>query len=126
MYVDELSAVSDTLISLACMCGFDLHSNQVDLPRIQFPCLENIDVWCKSETDLKFIINILENSIPSSGHRFLKKLNLFHDPSLLVSTNYGNFSTSLSNVIKVSTCFSNCSGFIRIESVGIATQSLCH
>jgi hypothetical protein len=126
MSVDELSAVSGTLISLTCEGGFNL-PEQADIPLLQFPRLENVDVWCKNASDLQFIATLLENSIPSSGHGLLKKLELVHPPavpSISFADTEQLLKMSLTKVIKVSTWFYNCSGFTRIEHVDFAFLSI--
>jgi hypothetical protein len=133
MTFDELSAVSDKLISLTCKGGIELPPDQADLPFLQFPNLENVDVRCKNDSDLHFIASILVNSIPSSGRQSLKKLDLNYELYLnyasLLSSDADTdqlLSTSLTKVIKVSTCFPNCSGFIRVERVENIARSQCH
>jgi hypothetical protein len=127
MSVDELSAVSNTLISLTCRDGFELPPNQADIPLLQFLRLENVDVRCKNVSDLQFILSLLENSIPSSGHGFLKKLELLQPPSVTSISSADTeqlLNMSLTKVIKVSTWFYNCSGFTGIEHVDFAFLSI--
>jgi hypothetical protein len=121
MTFDELSAVSDKLISLTCKGGIELPPDQADLPFLQFPRLENVVIWCKNASDLQLIATILENSISSSGHNFLKKLYLSSLSSDAYT--YQLLSTSLTKVIKVSTWFPNCSVFIRVERFDLVLQS---
>jgi hypothetical protein len=114
MTVGELSAVSGKLISLTCGDGFYLPA-QADLSLLQFSRLELVYVRCQNDSDLQFIMNIIENS---SGCDFLKKLKLFLDIDLS--------TTSLIKIIEVSNYFYNCSGFIRVDKAGVITQSIIH
>jgi hypothetical protein len=69
-----------------------LNHGQVDIHLLQFPRVEKVDVWNLNDSDLQFIITLLENSIPSSGRGFLKKLKF----------SYSSTVSILSSVIEVS------------------------
>jgi hypothetical protein len=112
---DELSAVSPNLLSLSSGGGLNIDTFQIDLPLLSFPRLENVEIYSKNDSNLHFIIKILENSLSSSIRRVgsLKSLRLYRSTfqgtrlNLLEGTistvDYGQLRTSLNNIIEV--CF---------------------
>jgi hypothetical protein len=115
MSFDELSAVSKYLVSLTCMKGFDIDTAQVDISSLRYPRLEKVKVESEKDSDLQFIANVLENSIPQ-GRVFLKSLVLRH---IIVATedssvDYSQLSASLVKIIQVWILLSNEEGISRI------------
>jgi hypothetical protein len=107
MSFDELSAVSKKLGSLICLKGFDFDTSQFDVSSLIFPSLKEVKVVSENESDLKFIVNVLENSIPQ-GRGFLKSLVVRRSLSIHPSTNPSvQLSTSLINIIEVRISLSN-------------------
>jgi hypothetical protein len=116
--VDELSEVSDklislNLISLTCEDGFELPGQA--FPLLRFPHLENVEIDTIA-SDLQFtvfILDILENSIPSSGCGLLKKLYL----DLGEVRDMSRITTSLIKVIEVRSYCYNIEDIARVERV---------
>jgi hypothetical protein len=104
MSFDELSAVSNNLVTLECGSGFDFDTSIFDPAVLVFPCLENVVVEAKKYSDLQLILTILDNSIPQ-GRGCLKKLQLRYSPSTTSDDNtfvdHGLLTTSLINAIEV-------------------------
>jgi hypothetical protein len=107
MTFDELSEVSDKLVSLTCNGGLLINHNQVEMHLMRFPRLEEVVIRGMDESDLKFIISILEDSIPTSDRRFLKNLDLDLSQSIfsLSSIDCQKLSSSLIKVIEVRVWF---------------------
>jgi hypothetical protein len=72
---DELSAISKNLVSLTCLKGFDFSTAQVDISSLIFTRLKKVRVESENYSELNFIVNVLENSIPQ-GQGFLESLCL--------------------------------------------------
>jgi hypothetical protein len=110
MSFEELSAVSKNLVSLACLKGFDFDAAQVDISPLIFPFLEKFMVESEKDSDMQFIANVLENSIPQ-GRVFLKRLVLKYlrsaQPSYISSVEYAHLSTSLIKIIQVRILLAN-------------------
>jgi hypothetical protein len=104
MSFDELSTVSKNLVSLACLQGFDFDHVGIDISSLVFPCLENVKLSSDNASDMQFIANVLENSIPQ-GRVFLKSLVLRSlrsaHPTTNSSVDYAQVKTSLIKVIEV-------------------------
>jgi hypothetical protein len=103
MSYEELLAVSKELSSLTCLKGFDFDTAEVDFSGLIFSHLEKVIVVGKTDSDLRFIMTVLENSIPQ-GPGFLKSLFLFQspsDPTDIASVEYGQLITSLIKIIEV-------------------------
>jgi hypothetical protein len=99
----EVSVVSKSLRSLACLNGFAFETAQVDISSLIFPCLETVVVESENDSDLQFIATILENSIPQLKILFLRKDAYTTDSSV----DYVLLCTSLMKIIKVRFSLSN-------------------
>jgi hypothetical protein len=110
MSFDELSAVSKSLRSLTCLQGFDFGTAQVDISPFISSRLETVEFYTEKDSDLHFIVNVLENSIPH-GQGFLKSLFLNNlrssHPTTNSSVDYSLLSASLIKVIEVWFLLSN-------------------
>jgi hypothetical protein len=106
---DELSAVSPNLLSLSSGGGLNIDTFQIGLPLLSFPHLENVQIYSSNDSNLHFIIKILENSSRRVGS--LKSLELYRSTFQEIVLREGTISTvdvvllrtSLTNIIEV--CF---------------------
>jgi hypothetical protein len=106
MSFEELSLIPKSLRSLKCFKGFDFVTAQVDISSLIFPRLEKVRVDSENDSDLQFIVNVLENSIPQLKDLFLRisTSDAFTTDS---SVDYVILCTSLIKVIKVRISLSN-------------------
>jgi hypothetical protein len=102
---DELASVSKNITSLISNSGLAIEAAPIDLSALRFPRLSKVEIESKKDSDLHFIIKVLENSIPLQGRSCLKSLDLgiscLDHPSTLSAVDYGQLAASLIRVIEV-------------------------